>query len=93
LRGLHPILAILIGGSLCAFYWWQSQKETSSPALQRAAGQGAVAMLVGIAFGISTLLALSPVWMKLTHLALAHMMWFFLLQFLWTRQQESRLLA
>lgn len=88
LRGLHPILAILVGGSLCAFYWQQSQKAVSR-AMQRAAGQAALVMLIGIAFGVSTLLALSPVWMKLTHLALAHVMWFFLIQFLWVYRREK----
>lgn len=88
LRGLHPILAILIGGSMMGFYWWKSQSSNDEQ-VQKVAGQAALAMLIGIAFGISTLLALSPVWMKLTHLTLAHTMWFFLLRYLWTEKNRA----
>lgn len=88
LRGLHPLLAILIGGSMMGFYWWKAQSSADEQ-VQKAAGQAALAMLIGIAFGISTLLALSPVWMKLTHLALAHTMWFFLLRYLWTAKTRA----
>lgn len=90
LRTLHPLFAILFGGSLCIFLWIKSQKA-QTPLLQRTGAQGALSLLVGIAFGISTLLSLSPVWMKIGHLALAQLMWFCLLRFIYAWKLESNL--
>ncbi len=88
LRGFHPLAAIIIGGSLSAFMWIQSQKS-STDFLKRSANQASVALIIGIAFGVSTLLALSPVWMKIAHLALAQIMWFFVLQFIYAYCSEK----
>lgn len=88
LRGFHPLAAICIGGGLSACMWIQSQKAKTD-FLKKSAAHASVALLIGIAFGISTLLALSPVWMKITHLALAQIMWFFVLQFIYAYCSEK----
>lgn len=89
IRGFHPLLAILIGGGISWALWMQSQR-TEQPEIQKAASQTAFVFLVGIAFGASTLLALSPVWMKITHLALAHVIWFFLLRYVWVMRHSRK---
>ena len=68
IRPLHPLLAVsfLLGISFFAF----SKKHLIVPALT----------VLGVAlFGFSTLVFLSPLWMKITHLILAYGLWIFLL--------------
>lgn len=72
LRLLHPMLALLGGGGLSVYLWMKSFEQGPEGRLHR---QTAIFLLCGILFGIFTLLMLSPVWMKITHLALAHLMW------------------
>ena len=66
-RPFHPLLAVcfLLGFSFFAF----SKKHLIFPAL---------AIFVVVLFGFATLVSLSPMWMKMTHLALAYGLWVFL---------------
>jgi cytochrome c oxidase assembly protein subunit 15 len=84
LRGLHPLLALLIGGSLALSAWLSMNllKADLHEAKARAL-RLTVILFVGILFGISTLLSLSPTVMKLGHLGLAYLIWISLV--LWLR--------
>ncbi|MGZ3798088.1 MAG: COX15/CtaA family protein [Pseudobdellovibrionaceae bacterium] len=79
LRISHPILATLIGGSLAIYFWLKSQDEVN-PVLRKAALQVTGIFLVGVVFGYLTLFNLAPIWMKVVHLLLAHLMWILLLR-------------
>lgn len=72
LRILHPMIALFGGGGLSVWMWMRSFEEGPERRLHLETG---LFLLAGILFGMATLLLLSPVWMKLTHLALAHLMW------------------
>lgn len=63
LRILHPLLALSIGGS---FMYWLFKNEHSRTALE---------FLVALFIGVITLLTLSPVYLKLGHLLIAHLLW------------------
>lgn len=79
LRILHPGLAI--AGS--AFFIWQFFKELENVKTaqeKKIYMQSIVGFFVIVGFGALTLISLSPVWMKLTHLALAHLIWGLLLR-------------
>lgn len=71
LRIVHPLLA-LIAGTCIAVFFWRRYQSASSPELQKKALQNSVFFSVALVFGILTLLMLSPIWMKLAHLAIAH---------------------
>lgn len=79
LRGLHPVLAVLGAGSLAFFFWMKAQVSENS-LLQKKSLQMSLLLMGGILFGMATLLLHAPVWMKITHLALAHTIWVVLLQ-------------
>ncbi|AFY01855.1 cytochrome aa3 controlling protein CtaA [Bdellovibrio bacteriovorus str. Tiberius] len=79
LRGFHPVLALLGGGSLALFFWLKAQ-TTESLLVQKRSVQMSLLLIAGILFGIATLLLHAPVWMKIVHLALAHTIWVVLLQ-------------
>ena len=85
LRGIHPILGILIGGSLALSVWISTQLVKENETTLKSRGTR-LAGLAGfeIAFGITTLFLLYPLWMKLTHLAVAHLIWIHLV--LWVRE-------
>lgn len=76
MRGLHPMLGILFGGSiaLTAYLSTLLQTETAVEFRQRSQLLGFVTAS-GILVGIITLFSLSPIWLKLTHLLLAHLIW------------------
>lgn len=82
LRGLHPLIALLGGGSLALFFWIQSQTTSSQP-MQKKSLHMALLLIVGLLFGIGTLIFHAPVWMKILHLTLAHAIWVTLLQWLY----------
>ena len=63
LRILHPLLAVTIAGS---FAYWLFNHNQSRLAAE---------FLVAICVGIITLLTLSPVYLKLSHLLIAHLLW------------------
>lgn len=71
-RILHPVAALLGGGGLAAFFWMKSFEGGPERRLHLETG---LFLIGGVIFGLATLFLLSPVWMKLTHLALAHLIW------------------
>ncbi len=87
LRGLHPLLALLGGGSLALFFWIKAQ-TAESLLLERRSYQMSLALVTAIVFGILTLLLHAPVWMKIAHLALAHTIWVILLQWVFYARAE-----
>tara|TARA_B110001454_G_scaffold219203_1_gene252104 strand:+ start:15098 stop:16045 length:948 start_codon:yes stop_codon:yes gene_type:complete len=73
IRGLHPLFALLIGGSLSfGLYKMSSQLNTFLSKISMLAS-GLIAL--GIVVGLMTLFLLSPVPLKLIHLLLAHSLW------------------
>ena len=68
LRILHPILGIVIA---LGFAYWLHHKKHTRLGLE---------FLAAVAIGIFTLLTLSPVYLKLIHLLIAHFLWSRVLQ-------------
>lgn len=68
LRVIHPTLALI---SVSSIIYWLYTKSDSSKSDIRLALKLFFAMLVGII----TILTLSPVWLKLAHLLIAHFIW------------------
>ncbi|MNK07858.1 Heme A synthase [compost metagenome] len=87
LRGLHPMLAALGAGSLALYFWIQAN-TAESEALQKRSLQLSMILVVGIIFGVATLVFHAPVWMKIVHLALAHTIWVVLLQWIFFFRKE-----
>ena len=81
LRGLHPLLAVLGAGSLALFFWMKAQTAETT-LVQKKSMQMSMLLVVGIFFGMATLLLHAPVWMKITHLTLAQTIWVVLLQWI-----------
>lgn len=77
-RSIHPILAVVVGGSLLYVFILLGAKTGFTRELKQLIRLFAV----GLIFGALTLTFLSPMWMKLTHLTLAHVIWLFLLRYL-----------
>lgn len=85
LRGLHPLMGILIGSSLALAAWLSASfVKDSEILLQQRAKYLAGFTACGVVFGIMTLVTLAPAALKMTHLALAHGIWVFLV--LWMRE-------
>lgn len=63
LRILHPLIALSLVGWLIYYFW---EKGKSRLALE---------LCGAIAIGILTLVTLSPLWLKLTHLLIGHYIW------------------
>jgi cytochrome c oxidase assembly protein subunit 15 len=73
LRIVHPVLALTIGFYLVFRFYkksFDSEGDVSNANLILAG-----VLSVALIFGMLTLLALSPVWMKLVHLTLAQVVW------------------
>lgn len=68
LRVLHPLLAILIASGFVYFLHAKNQTRL------------AVEFLIAIVVGVVTVLTLSPVYLKLAHLLIAHYLWSRLIQ-------------
>lgn len=84
LRGLHPLLGLLMGGSLALTAWLSIQMtKPTEMVLKNRSRYLATVTGIGILFGIATLVMLAPIWMKLVHLTIAHSIWIFLV--LWVR--------
>lgn len=85
LRGLHPLLGILLGGSLALTAWFAANLIQDSEVLLKARAKNLAFITgAGVLLGILTLVTLAPVALKITHLALAHGIWVFLI--LWIRE-------
>ncbi len=82
LRVLHPILATLGAGSLCLFFYLKAQ-TTDLEFYRKKSLQLSIVLLGGIMFGYATLFLHAPVWMKITHLTIAHTIWVLLLQWIY----------
>lgn len=82
LRVIHPVLAVVLVSS--AIYWLQtrvkSSKETSRLILS---------LFIAMMVGIITLMTLSPTWLKITHLMLAHFIWASILKYQLFGKHES----
>lgn len=72
LRILHPLIALLGGGSFSLYLWMRSAEDSPDRDLNL---QTALIVIGALLFGACTLFLLSPTWMKLTHLAIAHIAW------------------
>jgi len=75
LRLFHPLMALTIGSSLAFLFYRKSQNLEISASFRKVCLQTSAAFVGAMIFGILTLLLLSPLWMKLTHLAIAHLLW------------------
>lgn len=80
LRISHPLLATLIGFGLMGAAYWIADHPQADPKVARRARQLMIALPVALLFGYMTLFALSPTWMKLTHLLIAYGLWILLLR-------------
>ncbi len=63
LRILHPLIALSLVGWMIYYFWEKGQSRL------------ALELFIAICIGILTLLMLSPVWLKLTHLLIGHFIW------------------
>lgn len=88
LRSLHPIFAILIGTFFCT--WFYKKMNLSTGFLRQAYLQTCVLWAFGIIFGIMTFLLLSPIWMKIGHLLIAHTLWISLIRLFYLEDQINR---
>ncbi len=68
LRIIHPILALTLVSSV--IYWLQTRVKTS-----KEASRLVLSLFVAMLIGIVTLMTLSPTWLKITHLMMAHFIW------------------
>lgn len=85
LRGLHPLFGVLFGGSLFLTAWLSIQLQRPEEViLKQRSRYLAYAVAAGVILGATTLLMLSPNWMKLAHLTAAHAIWIALV--LWIRE-------
>lgn len=88
LRILHPIMASLIAGGMALYFWLQAQ-NTENLVLKKVNLQVALSFIFAIVFGYVTLLSLAPLWMKVTHLLIAHLLWMSLLRWYALRKITS----
>lgn len=75
LRLSHPVLALSIIGYFIVKFYRESQSNKLSQTLRTVYLQTSIVGATALLFGILTLLLLTPVWMKLSHLALAQFLW------------------
>jgi len=85
LRGLHPLMGLLLGGSIALTAWLSIQlQKPDEIEFKKRSFRLAIVCGLGICFGLATLLSLAPVWMKLVHLTFAHSIWILIV--LWIRE-------
>ena len=63
LRILHPLIALSLIGGLIYYFWEKGQSRL------------ALELCGAVALGILTLVTLSPLWLKLSHLLIGHYIW------------------
>lgn len=78
MRIAHPVTALIGGGGLALFLWLKGVERNSKKMTRLA-----VFFIGSVSFGVLTLLSLSPIWMKLVHLTIAHLIWAALLLWAW----------
>ena len=79
LRISHPVLATFVGGGLALYFWLRAQLETQ-PVIRQSTLHAAGMLTVAVVFGYLTLFRLAPIWMKVMHLLIAHLVWISLLK-------------
>ncbi len=75
IRLSHPILALSLIGFFVVSFYKKSLNEHIPTHLRKINFQTSVVGAIALVFGLLTLFFLSPTWMKLSHLALAHILW------------------
>lgn len=76
LRVVHPILAVLsVAGTI---YWLQTQNSKEN---SKSTNILTLKLLFAGTVGFITLITLSPIWLKITHLMIAHFVWAAILNF------------
>lgn len=90
LRGLHPLLAIVGGGGLALYFWTQTQVLPSGNE-KKLYFKIFTILSAALIFGICTLIFHAPVWMKITHLAFAHIVWTSLLSIIYALKSKRDL--
>jgi heme a synthase len=87
LRTLHPALAVIIGTFFSV--WLYKRISRTSGFMSGVYLQTCVLWIVAMLFGFLTFLMLSPVWMKIAHLMLAHILWISVLRVFYLRDQTD----
>lgn len=84
MRMFHPLTALIGGGSLALYLWLKGNEKNSSTMTKLS-----VFFVGALIFGILTLVSLSPIWMKLVHLTVAHLLWAALLLWAWDSEKTK----
>jgi len=82
LRWLHPLAALMIAGFLIYF---------SIQVRHRLARYFPLIIVIGIVIGIAALISLSPLWLKITHLLWADIIWIYLVVLAAARVTKPRI--
>lgn len=69
-RVLHPLIALVTAGIFFRYF-----AQVDGPLLQHLRKAGLILWPAAVLLGIGTLVFLSPLWMKLSHLGMAHLLW------------------
>ena len=77
LRILHPLLALTLMGGLIYYFWEKGHSRL------------AIEVAVAILIGIVTLLTLSPIPLKISHLMIGHYIWSRILYSQFVRLKQS----
>lgn len=80
IRLSHPVLALLLMGSFVVVFYRRSLNANSSEEIRRTYFQTSLIGAITLVVGILTLFLLSPVPLKLIHLAMAHVFWIALIR-------------
>jgi heme a synthase len=90
-RGLHPILGVLIGGTLALGPWLliNLMQEKEKLLIKRSIHLS-LSAFVGIVIGIVTLVLLSPLFLKLTHLLAIYIIWVNLILWVISYRYETK---
>lgn len=90
LRAWHPILAIVISAFLMGLGYWLLRRNTS-PILERLTTGMMVLVALQVGVGVLNIFLQAPVWMQVTHLLIADVLWIVLViqtAELWTTAPE-----
>lgn len=87
LRILHPMFGLLVGSAMALSFWLDSATSKNDPR-KRLSLQTSLVFIFAVVFGLVTLFSLSPLWMKICHLAIAHLVWLNLIRWLWLAPEK-----
>lgn len=82
LRIIHPLLAVALVSSV--IYWLQTRVKAS-----KEVSKLVLSLFAAMLIGIITLMTLSPTWLKITHLMMAHFIWAAILKYQLFGQHEA----